>query len=1222
MVDKTEALNKIQAYFDDNNQDELEVYLNDQLENESVDEKIRSFIHYHIGRLHYYKDNLKSAEEQFLKSIQCDSKNIHSLVYLGLIFEKSGMKDEALKLFLKCASRDNSYSGLFSKSAELAENIKTGFEPVDDVIKSVPKQIKDNDNPKISIIILCYNKAEYTLKCLNALFKNTTYPNYEVIVLDNASADDTPAYLEAYGNKIKFARSDSNLGFVGGNNAAFQLIEGEFTVFLNNDTEVLPLWLINLYNTFVTHPDAGAVGSMLIYPDGKLQEAGGIIFNNATGWNFGRNGDPGDPKYNFLREVDYCSGASLMVRSELFDRLGKFDMRFYPAYFEDTDLCFGIRKLGHKVYYCPFSRVIHYEGITSGTDLNSGYKKHQLLNTPKFIEKWNEELKYQYSDDLKKVYSFSNRHKGKRVLIIDDIPPFPDRAAGALRHYHTLKQLLELGCRVTYIHLMGQQYNDESSKKYFKEFKMQGVEFHWANYEGWWAIRETPAAVTIVDQLLYQLDLPKRDFDLVYIAFWYIAEHFIDSVRKTIPNVPILIDSMDIHYLRESREAEMKKDALLKKKSLDTKKRELQVYLKADCVTTVTEADRELLQKDLPGKPVFILTDVHEAKETKTTFEEREGLVFVGNFNHNPNEDAVVYFVEKIFPSILKKNPGMKFHVVGNNPTKKIKALQSENIIVTGWVPEVAPYLEKCKISVVPLRYGAGNKGKVGESLSYGVPMVSTTIGAEGMNIVSGEHSFVTDNPEQFAEYVLQLYSDKETWQKFSEFGKKLISSQYSSELMKQRLEFILNHETKESFKTLLAKNQSSPPKVSIILVTYNNWKYTRECIQSVIEHSGYDYEIILVDNLSTDNTLLSVEKEFPFVRIISNGSNIGFPAAVNKALMNALGEYILLLNNDTVVTEGWLDRLIKAIESDEKIGIVGPVSNEVSGVQKDKNAVYKNMAEMNLYAEEVGNQNIGEVVPFPRVAFLCTLIKKDLIDKIGGLDERFTPGNYEDDDFCLRAQLSGFKTVIAKDVFIHHYGSVSFKKDGDKKYAERLQVNRKKFVDKWNADPDEIWLKNKNFNTDREIYYPVNKSFFIQYFERAKLHIREKEYKLAQSALADAVKSYHSSDRKNYFVDFNDVINLAGNICLINHDVDKAAKYFEEELKITPNSAGACIGLGEVFFTKEMNDEARTMFEWALKIDPENESASAALSRLYELMGTQKSMKQIRTENKSMIFN
>ncbi len=1222
MIGKSILLDKIQFFYDENNQKELESFLNNLLNEEIVDNQTKSFLHYHLGRLHYYNDNLKSAEEQFFKSIQLDHENYHSLVYLGLILEKSGKKDEALKLFLKCASADDSYSHLFSKSLELVNNLKTGIEQIDNILKPDQKTIRQNDNVKISVIILCYNKIEYTIKCLNTLFRQTSYPNFEVIVLDNASADDTPAYLEAYGSKIKFARSDSNLGFVGGNNAAFQLVEGEYIVFLNNDTEVLPLWLTNLYNTFLVHPDAGAVGSMLIYPDGKLQEAGGIIFNNATGWNFGRNGDPGDPKYSFLREVDYCSGASLMVRSELFNRLGKFDMRFFPAYFEDTDLCFGIRKLGYKVYYCPYSRVIHYEGITAGTDLSSGFKKHQLLNTPKFLEKWKDELTFQYDDDLKKIYSFSNRQKGKRILIIDDIPPFPDRAAGALRHYHTLKQLLELGCRVTYIHLMGQQFNDESSKKYFKRFKMQGVEFHWANYEGWWAIRETPAAVTIVNQLLHQLELHKRDFDLVYIAFWYIAEHFIDSVKKVIPNVPILVDSMDIHYLRETREAETMKDSTLKNKSLNTKKRELQVYSKADCITTVTESDREILQRDLPDKPVFILTDVHDAKDTKTSFEEREGLIFVGNFNHNPNEDAVIYFVDKIFPLVLKKNPEIKFYIVGNNPTKKIKALQSENVIVTGWVPEVAPYLEKCKISVVPLRFGAGNKGKVGETLSYGVPMVSTTIGAEGMNIINEEHSYITDNPNQFAKYILQLYSDKETWQKFSVEGKQLISSQYSSELMRQRLEFILSHETKESFKTILAKNQSSPPKVSVILVTYNNWKYTRECIQSVVEYSGYDYEIILFDNLSTDNTVLNVNKEFPFVRVINNDSNIGFPAAVNKAIVNTLGEYVLLLNNDTVVTAGWLDRLIEVAESDKKIGIVGPISNEVSGAQKDKDAVYNNMAEMSLYAEEIKIKNKDEVVPFPRVAFLCTLIKKDVIEKIGGLDERFSPGNYEDDDFCLRAQLAGFKTVIAKDIFIHHYGSVSFKKDGDKQYIERLQVNRKKFIAKWNADPDEIWLKNKNFNSDRELYYPLSNSMFIQAFERAKLHIREKEYQLAQSELAKAVRVFHSSDKKDYAVDYNDVLNLTGNICLINQDIDEAAKYFEEELKITPNSAGACIGLGEIFFAKEMNDEAGTMFEWALKIEPENETALSALSRIYELMGTQKSIKQIQSENKALIVN
>lgn len=163
---------------------------------------------------------------------------------------------------------------------------------------------------------------------------------------------------------------------------------GDYLVFLNNDTEVRKGWLKALLDTFENNDDCGAVGCKLVYPDGKLQEAGGIIFSDGSGWNYGRGMDPNDPKFNFVREVDYCSGAALMVRKDLWDQIGGFDDRFAPAYYEDTDLCFEIRRRGYKVYYQPKSVVVHHEGVTAGTDITSGFKRYQLINREKFYEKW------------------------------------------------------------------------------------------------------------------------------------------------------------------------------------------------------------------------------------------------------------------------------------------------------------------------------------------------------------------------------------------------------------------------------------------------------------------------------------------------------------------------------------------------------------------------------------------------------------------------------------------------------------------------------------------------------------------------------------------------------------------------------------------------------------------------------------------------------------------
>lgn len=1193
----------LQKLFNEEKYEESLSYLENIKNDKELPEELQGKVDYYSGRIKFYQEKLEEAVPYFISALKSNPEDVYSLIFLARIMEQNKKTNAALKLLDRVYSINPEYKHILLS----IENLIKYIQDDDDIIKNLKisgdvKSISKKLNPKVSIIVLCYNKMEFTVKCLKSIFENTFYNNFEVIVVDNASADDTPAFLESYGDQIKYIHLDRNFGFVGGNNIAAKYAEGEYILFLNNDTEVQPKWLDSLYKTFTLFPDAGAVGSMLIYPDGKLQEAGSAIFNDMNGWNYGKNGLVMDSRYNFVREVDYCSGAALMVKKNLFEKLNGFDERYAPAYCEDTDLCFGIRKLGFKVYFNPFSKVIHFEGATSGTDLNSGFKKYQVINGEKFKEKWKEELKLQSPNNPELAYQFSNRHKGKRVLIIDDIPPLPDRAAGALRHYHTLTQMLELGYQVTYVHLMGRQYSDESGLKYINNFRMRGVEFIWFGYENWWAMRETPQVKPIIENLIAGLELKKRNLDLIYIAFWHIADYFVDIIRGTAPEIPILVDTMDIHYLRELRQAEAAKSAELKKSAELNKEKELALYSKVDCVTTVTENDRDELRKYLNNKSILILTDVHDPKETKNQFEERKDFVFVGNFNHTPNEDAVIYYSKDIFPAIKKKLPDAKFYIVGNNPTEKVKKLASGDIIVTGWVPEVQPYLDKCRVAVVPLRYGAGNKGKVGEALSYGLPMVSTTIGAEGMNIVNGVHAYVADDPAQFAEYAVKLYTDKNIWNDFSTKGKSLIASQYSSELMRKRLEYILSYSSRDAFRSDLAVSMPNPPKVSIILVTYNQYEYTQKCINSIFKHTKKNYEVIVVDNASADNTVKELKKN-KNIRLICNNENLGFPKAVNQGINAAIGENILLLNNDTVVTEGWLERMVEVIESHPSIGIVGPMSNSVSGVQLDQNAKYNTMQEMELYAAKIKEINNKKAGAFPRVAFLCTLIKRELIDKIGGLDERFTPGNFEDDDFCLRAQLAGYKTVIAADVFIHHYGSKSFTAKGTGDYQKRLDINKQIFVEKWGADPEGIWLRNEKINS-RSFKCPINKNTFIQNYERAAALIEDNDFIPALAAIEDAIKIFNTYEYRTTGIGLPELYELGGNIALIISDLEKAKEFFERELQLCPNSSNACLGIGTVFFASEMYEEAKTLFEWAVKNDAGNSKAAEFLAKVNSVLG------------------
>ncbi len=312
-------------------------------------------------------------------------------------------------------------------------------------------------------------------------------------------------------------------------------------------------------------------------------------------------------------------------------------------------------------------------------------------------------------------------------------------------------------------------------------------------------------------------------------------------------------------------------------------------------------------------------------------------------------------------------------------------------------------------------------------------------------------------------------------------------------------------------------------PLISIIIPTFNNWEYTKQTIESIQTLRELNYEIIIVDNGSGDSTIDNL-KNYHNLKVVTNKNNLGFPKAVNQGLKVATGEYIVIANNDIVVTKNWLERMIEIAESDSLIGIVAPVSNSVSGVQLDKNAEYSSIEEMHKYAGKIRKNNKGKIYEFPRVAFLCTLIKREVIEKIGGLDERFSPGNYEDDDFCLRAQLAGFKTIIAQDVFIHHYGSKSFKADGNEKYQKLLGINRRKFVDKWDATPDDIWLHNvKPKNTP--LYLPLEDQQMQIVFKLAMQAINEECYEDADKYLDECLNLIDEID--NGKINKNQIIEL-----------------------------------------------------------------------------------------------
>jgi len=626
------------------------------------------------------------------------------------------------------------------------------------------------DRVKVSIVIPVYNQSLHTFKCLQSLLEHTKIP-YEVIVVDNASSVDTSQMLAAM-EGIQVIRNQDNKGFVVACNQGAEAGEGNYYLFLNNDTEVTRGWLEAMLKPFEDER-VGIVGAKLIYPDGRLQEAGNIIWEDGTGWNYGRGDDPDLPQYSYMKEVDYCSAACLLIRKNLWLKLGGFDHRYAPAYYEDTDLCFAARQQGYKVIYQPEARVVHYEGISAGTDINRGYKRYQKVNLDKFRGKWGEVLKSGHFTGPEELYLARERGFSKRVLVVDHYVPTFDMDSGSLRMFSLVKIFRDLGYKVIFW-----PENRAFHEPYTRELQKMGIE-------------------TLYGDINFEEYLKSNGqyIDLILLSRPHVAVNFMDAA-KTLTNARIMYDTVDLHFVREERrarlEAEKKARLEAEKSAREWKSLELFLAHQADETLVVSPVEKEILEREgLEGR-VSVISNVHALESCYNSFEQREGLMFIGGFVHPPNEDGIVWFVELIFPSIQKKLSGIHLYIVGSHPTDKVRSLSSSNVTVTGYVKDVSPYFEKARVFVTPMRYGAGLKGKIGQSMAYGLPVVTTSIGAEGMGLADGYNVLIADDEEQFANKVVEVYHDRRLWETLSLNARTLIEQNYSPDAVKQALGAVL----------------------------------------------------------------------------------------------------------------------------------------------------------------------------------------------------------------------------------------------------------------------------------------------------------------------------------------------------------------------------------------------------------------------------------------------
>ena len=686
--------------------------------------------------------------------------------------------------YLKGSYKEPGFTGLSSASQHRYESLRHQLEAIangetEQTIKDVQKAhdlvvqgwhgrkkfpklcLPKFENPEVSIIIPAYNKLELTYHSIASIILSYNKTSYEVIVADDCSTDDTQR-LEEIVENVRVVHNEENLLFLRSCNNAAQYAKGDYLIFLNNDTEVTSFWIDELVAPYqsnnVVRKKVGLTGSKLLNLDGSLQEAGGIIWGSGQPWNVGNGSNPIAPEFNYVREADYLSGAALCLPTEVWLEVEGFSEELAPAYYEDTDIAFKVRDAGYQTLYTPHSQVVHFEGQSNGRDLTKGIKRYQVVNEGKFRAKWFNAYKGNGQEGVD-LHLQKDRNIDHRVLVIDYATPDADADAGSYAAVQEMKLLQSLGFKVTFV-----PENMAHFGKLSHKLQKMGIEVLYA-----------PFYTSVFDVIEKRIS----EFDTVYITRYSVAEKYIDDIRAR-SQAKIVFNNADLHFLRELR-ASLTEEYKDLDSVLKTREDELAVMNKVDAILSYNETEHAVIMSHLlKGGNIFKCPWVLDEKAAGKPFAEREGIAFLGGFRHHPNVEAVKFFAKEVMPKLVEAMPDITFYIYGSHPSEEVEALESENIVVKGFVENLDDVFHNHRLIVAPLLSGAGIKGKVLEAMAYGTPQVLTDVAAEATGLSHKISALMAKTPDEWVDCIKAGYEDEQLWSRLSENSMTLAKEQFS----------------------------------------------------------------------------------------------------------------------------------------------------------------------------------------------------------------------------------------------------------------------------------------------------------------------------------------------------------------------------------------------------------------------------------------------------------
>ncbi|KAF1696938.1 glycosyltransferase [Pseudoxanthomonas daejeonensis] len=358
---------------------------------------------------------------------------------------------------------------------------------------------------------------------------------------------------------------------------------------------------------------------------------------------------------------------------------------------------------------------------------------------------------------------------GPAILVIDAVMPDPTRDSGSVRMFGILTLLRDIGWNVVFAPDSGRSTASERDALQRQEIEVIGIPGS-PSLPGWLEDNGNRLGAT----MLCRHDVAAMHFDLV---------------RALAPRARIAFDTVDLHGLREERTARVSGDRALLRISRRSWNVERKLASRSEVTFVVSPVEQELLRKEVPGARVELLSNIHEVVGRTSSFAQRHGMLFVGGFGHPPNRDAAHWLVERILPLLHEQVPAMPLHLVGAIGGEERRLLEREHVHVHGQVADLTPLMEACLVAVAPLRAGAGVKGKVNSAMSHGLPVVATTIAAEGMHLLDGHDVLVADTAEQFAAAIALLSRDRLLWEGLSRHGMENIQRHFSRAQARRVLE-------------------------------------------------------------------------------------------------------------------------------------------------------------------------------------------------------------------------------------------------------------------------------------------------------------------------------------------------------------------------------------------------------------------------------------------------